>query len=715
MTHTLHQFKYYTAIVAMICLGLRPASASPTFAKEWDHRYGGTSEDHLETMKETFDGGFILGGTSLSDETGDKTQPTRGGADYYVVRTDMYGVKLWDARFGGSADDELTSLQQTTDGGYILGGTSNSGIGGDKTQANWDTSYHAYGDYWIVKIDASGHKLWDKRFGGIYDETMTSVIQTSDGGYLLGGYSSSLVSGDKTQTTWGGPDYWVVKTDANGNKLWDKRFGGNRNDQLKSLQQTRDGGYILAGFTWSDISGDNSQAMRGTAAYCDYWLVKTDASGNKMWDSRYGGDMNDNLINIIQCADNGYFMGGYSYSGISGDKTEASFSTGSIADFWVVRVDANGVKLWDRDLGGTMNEDEFGNVLQTEDKGFIVSGSSYSAINGTKTEANLGPEQSWIIKLDMNGATLWDKTIFTPGHDEGCAVVQCKDGGYVVANTSNGTIGGYKTEDHHDMAGVTGDYWIVKINDSSLMPTANFIASSQGICSGTCISFANHSHYAGTFKWIFPGAVPSISYDANPATVCYSTPGTYDVTLISSNSNGTDTLTIHNYMVVFATPAAFNIAASGDTLSGPSGYSSYQWFLNGNAIPGAMSNTYVSLQNGYYQLFISDENGCGTNASYDMLSTSVAQIATGLADMSVYPNPSNGEFVVGFNLTKSSEAFVEVLNSVGQIVYSNSMMAYAGDNKMMIMDQHFASGVYHVRILTHEKVMMKQMSIESRE
>ncbi|MFN8166563.1 MAG: T9SS type A sorting domain-containing protein [Bacteroidia bacterium] len=699
----------------MLCQGLRPAQATtPTFTKEWDYRYGGTLADELEVLKETHDGGFILGGTSESDETGDKSEPTRGGADYWVVKTDAYGIKQWDARFGGSLDDEFATLAVTSDGGYILGGTSSSPVSGDKTQANWDTSYHAYGDYWIVKIDASGHKQWDKRFGGIYQEDLTSVVQTLDGGYLLGGYSESFVSGDKSQGSQGGPDFWIVKTDANGNKLWDKRFGGNRNDQLHSLQQTRDGGYILAGYTWSDPTGDITGAMRGTAAYCDYWIVKIDAYGNKLWDKRYGGSQNDNLVSIIQCDDNGYFLGGYSYSGISGDKTQASYSTGSIADFWVIRVDANGNILWDRDLGGTMNEDEFGNVMQTEDKGLLVCGSSYSGINGTKTEANLGPEQSWLLKLDQSGNLLWDKTFFTPGHDEGCSVVQCKDGGYVIANMSNGNTGGYKTEDNRDAAGVTGDYWIVKINDNSLMPVASLMASSQGICSGTCISFDNHSRYGGSFKWIFNGAVPSVSYDVNPASVCYSTPGVYDVTLIATNVNGSDTLVLPNYIHVFQSPAAININVSGDTMSVPNTFTSYQWFLNGIAIPGAMDANYVSLQNGHYEVFVSDENGCGTNAAYDMMTTTVEHIAAGETAMNVYPNPSAGEFTVEFNLTKSSEAFVEVLNAVGQVVYSNVMMAYQGSNKMDIAQNDFAAGIYHVRILTQEKTMMKQISIEKK-
>jgi hypothetical protein len=178
-------------------------------------------------------------------------------------------VKQWDARFGGSDNDYFHSLQQTADGGYILGGFSYSGISGDKTQASQGDA-----DYWIVKTDAGGVKQWDARFGGSNYDFFSSLKQTVDGGYILGGYSGSGNSGDKTQASQGGTDYWIVKTDTGGVKQWDARFGGSDDDGLWSLQQTADGGYILGGYSESGISGDKTQASQG--GY-DYWIVKTDA------------------------------------------------------------------------------------------------------------------------------------------------------------------------------------------------------------------------------------------------------------------------------------------------------------------------------------------------------------------------------------------------------------------------------------------------------
>src|SRR6187397_2897138 len=133
----------------------------------------------------------------------------------------------WDKTIGGSGDDILLSVQQTSDNGFILGGRSQSSISGDKTEDN--KGLH---DYWVVKLDANGNKLWDKTFGGSADDFLQSVKQTIDGGFILGGWSLSTISGDKTENSKGESDYWVVKIDVNGNKIWDRTIGGNSGDYL---------------------------------------------------------------------------------------------------------------------------------------------------------------------------------------------------------------------------------------------------------------------------------------------------------------------------------------------------------------------------------------------------------------------------------------------------------------------------------------------------
>ena len=202
----------------------------------------------------------------------------------------------WDRTFGGNNYEQFNIVRQTSDGGYISGGWSQSPISGSKSQANWDASNNTP-DYWIVKTDAFGTKQWDKRYGGTNWETFGSLQQTSDGGYILGGYSSSPVSGDKSQASRGVIDYWAIKLDATGAKQWDARYGGTSNDYMTCVIQTSDGGYMFCGFSTSGASGDKTQSNQGAN---DYWLVKTDASGVKQWDKRFGGTQDDWAYSVIQ-------------------------------------------------------------------------------------------------------------------------------------------------------------------------------------------------------------------------------------------------------------------------------------------------------------------------------------------------------------------------------------------------------------------------------
>lgn len=439
-----------------IFYGNSALSQSP-LVKNWDYRFGGFDDDNFSIMIQTNDGGYILGGRSLSGIGGDKTQPSWGDFDYWIVKTDSMGTKQWDKRFGGTNSDYLYWLQQTVDGGYILGGYSASDSSGDKTEPSWTSI-----DYWILKIDSLGSKQWDKRFGGTEYDPLFSIEQTTDGGYILGGYSYSDISGDKTEPNWDptllSPDYWMVKIDSTGIKQWDRRYGGNEWESLLSIHQTTDGGYILGGYSLSGISGDKTEPSWG--GY-DHWIVKTDWQGNKEWDKRFGGTDNDYLQSLKQTTDGGYIFGGKSLSGTSGDKTQPSWGG---YDFWIVKTDWQGNKEWDKRFGGTANEDDFGNIFQTSDGGYLITCTSYSQASGDKTENNLGMEQIWMVKTDSLGIKQWDKTVFTIGHDESGFAIQTGAGCYTAANYTNAGIGGYKTQAPWNNS---SDYWIIKFCDST--------------------------------------------------------------------------------------------------------------------------------------------------------------------------------------------------------------------------------------------------------
>ena len=439
--------------------------AQNPLVKMWDKRFGGMDLELLTSFKQTSDGGYILGGWSNSGIGGDKTQDTVAGFDFWIIKIDSLGIKEWDKNFGGYDHDGLSDLQQTDDGGYVLGGWTLSGMGGDKSEPSKGGR-----DYWIIRIDSLGNKLWDRVFGGTGDDLLYSLEKTNDGGFIVGGQSFSGISGDKTEqlrdTTGNGiyqGDYWIVKIDPLGNKQWDKDFGGGNRDELRSLLQTKDGGYILGGRSRSGIGGDKTQNIRDTILYGgDYWVIKIDSLGVKQWDKDFGSYGDDWFFSLKQTSDDGYILGGTSFSGIGGDKSQPSHGYG---DFWIVKIDSVGNKQWDKDFGGVDEEFQADNISQTSDHGYLISGSSYSDIGGDKTDNNLGFEQSWIVKTDSLANKQWDKTLLTGSPAEIGFAIQTRDGCYAMANYTICGIGGDQTQSGW---GFGDDFWIIKFCDSTL-------------------------------------------------------------------------------------------------------------------------------------------------------------------------------------------------------------------------------------------------------
>ncbi|GGG18215.1 hypothetical protein GCM10011323_23020 [Pontibacter amylolyticus] len=409
--------------------------AQAPVTKLWDKTLGGTGYDALYSMTTTPDGGYLLGGRSSSGLGGDKTEGSRGGEDFWVVKLNADGSKVWDKRFGGSKDDYLMSLTVASDGGYLLGGLSSSDIGGDKTGA----LKGAY-DFWVVKIDTDGNKVWDRTYGGSGDDQLISIAPTLDGGYFLGGMSSSGIGGDKSEASRGGGDYWVMKINAVGDKIWDKTLGGASFDDFASLVTTPDGGCLLGGTSTTGIGGDKSEESKGNE---DYWIVKLSANGNKEWDKTIGGGGYDKLYSLIVTPDNGYLLGGASNSASGGDKTEGSRGS---EDFWVVKLDVAGTKLWDKRYGGSRGEG-VSTLIATQDGGYLLSGPTTSGKGGDKTDGFGGPYDFWVVKIKSDGSKEWDKSLGGSGSDVPLSLINTTDNNYLIGGVSNSAADGDKTED----------------------------------------------------------------------------------------------------------------------------------------------------------------------------------------------------------------------------------------------------------------------------
>ncbi|MFI5219820.1 MAG: T9SS type A sorting domain-containing protein [Bacteroidia bacterium] len=428
-------------------LCLATAFAQP--AIQWQNTIGGSDWDELYSIQQTVDGGYILGGWSKSNISGDKTENCNGGWDYWIVKTNSLGNIQWQNTIGGNADDYLYSVYQTSDGGYILGGYSYSNISGDKTENN-----NGYQDYWIVKTDSLGSIQWQNTIGGNGGDELYSVQETSDGGLILGGWSDSNISGDKTENSigMGLADYWIVKTDGAGNIQWQNTIGGAVFDLLYSIQQTADNGFILGGMSESWFSGDKTENCQG--GY-DYWIVKTDSLGNIQWQNTIGGDSYDYFQSIMQTLDGGYIFGGWSLSDISGDKTE---DNNGGHDYWFVKTNAVGNIQWQNTIGGD-DEELYFSIKQTTDGGYILGGASSSNISGDKTENSNGGFDYWVLKADLSGNILWQNSIGGISNDGIYILQQAADGGYILGGSSSSNISGDKTENSLGY----DDYWIVKL------------------------------------------------------------------------------------------------------------------------------------------------------------------------------------------------------------------------------------------------------------
>jgi hypothetical protein len=351
--------------------------------------FGGSKDDGAKAIIEA-DNGYIIAGYTYSFGAGNR--------DVWIIKIDKNGNKIWDKTFGGRKFDAISSIIKADNGYIIVGDTYSFGEG--------------KGDAWVIKIDKNGNKIWDKTFGGRKFDAIISIIK-ADNGYIIAGITESFVAGYR--------DAWIIKIDKNGNKIWDKTFGGSGYDEANAIIKA-DNGYIIAGYTDSFGAGS-----------ADVWVIKIDKNGNKIWDKTFGGRKDDEANAIIK-ADNGYIIAGYTYSFGAGKK-----------DAWVIKIDKNGNKIWDKTFGGSSYDDA--NAIIKADNGYIIAG--YTASFGA------GSADAWIIKIDKNGNKIWDKTFGGSDWDGADAIIKA-DNGYIIAGYTDSFGAGVR------------DAWIIKIKEITL-------------------------------------------------------------------------------------------------------------------------------------------------------------------------------------------------------------------------------------------------------
>lgn len=308
----------------------------------WAKAYGGVNRDMAHSLQQTSDGGFIVAGETYSFGA--------VNSDEWVFKLDANGSIQWQKAYGGIGYDMARSIQQTSDGGYIVAGETSS-FGGNT-------------EVWILKLDGNGTIQWQNRYGGSEDDAAHSIQQTSDGGYIVAGETTSFGAG--------GADAFVFKLKSNGSMDWQKSYGGTNDDRARSIQQTSDGGFIVAGET-------NSFAAGGS----DIWVWKLDATGAVVWQKTYGRVNDDAAYSVQQASDGGYIIAG---------KT-SSFGN-LFGDIWILKVNANGEIDWQKAYGGNgSNSANF--IRQISDGRYIVAGeTSYFAA---------GDADVCVLELESNG------------------------------------------------------------------------------------------------------------------------------------------------------------------------------------------------------------------------------------------------------------------------------------------------------------------------
>lgn len=363
---------------------------------EWQKLWGGLGDDYGLSIQQISDGGYIMSGSSYSSNTGSLTGLINNGdVDALIIKFDNAGNIIWQKLLGGSSRDICYSVKQTNDGSFIASGRSSTGASPGLTGFLKD-------DAWVFKLDSTGNLIWQKLFGGTEDEYLNNVLESQYGGFVLSGFSYTSNTGTLTDNTnFGKSDVWIMKIDENGIIQWQRLLGGSEIDLTESLIETKDGSILVVGSSFSSASGSfGSIINNGTR---DAIAIKLDYAGNIIWQTMLGGSADDRFNNIVETEDGDYLISGLSNSTNSGTLT--GITTNGLVDAWVLKMSSFGKVKWQRLYGGSSFEG--GNpslVCGFKDGSFVLICGSQSSNSGTLSGIySNGLSDLWILSLSSNG------------------------------------------------------------------------------------------------------------------------------------------------------------------------------------------------------------------------------------------------------------------------------------------------------------------------
>ncbi len=360
--------------------------------------------------------------------------------------------------FGGNKNEVANSIVATNDKGYIISGYIDSNDGDITTKSTNDS------DYLLLKYNANDQLEWYKTYGGSSDDRGNTVIQTSDNGFAILGFSKSN-DGDVTANE-GNSDFWLTKLNSTGDLSWQKTFGYSGNDIGFSLIQTSDNGFLLLGELDVTSSGGlgNSKSAKRKHAGGDYWAIKLDVNGEKEWSRFYGGTFTDTPQGIVETADRSFIIAGTSDSNdidITNPKGEY--------DFWLIKIDLKGELVWEKNFGGSQT-DKVSGITKTNDDNFIIVGNTRST--DKNISINNGGGDLWLVKISPDGNLIWEKTYGGSSFDNGASIFLCKNGDIIIAGNSRSLDNDFTNKGQNDA-------WFLKITPEGITKWQKFIGGSN--------------------------------------------------------------------------------------------------------------------------------------------------------------------------------------------------------------------------------------------